>query len=65
MPSNISTQKLYDVQKHLTVSNHGRLTYSLITNKKFWDGLPADVRPGLDRAVKETTAVLQRHRRQG
>src|SRR5580692_901706 len=53
--SNIWTQKLYDVQKNLTVSNHGRLTYSLITNVKFWDGLPPDVRPGLDRAVKETT----------
>jgi len=56
--SNISTQKLYDVQKNLTVSNHSRLTYSLITNKKFWDGLPADVRPGLDRTVKETTAFF-------
>src|SRR5580704_1157312 len=56
--SNISTQKLYNVQKNLTVSHHGRLTYSLITNKKFWDGLPADVQPGLDRAVKETTAFF-------
>ncbi len=55
VPSNISTQKLYDVQKNLTVSHHGRLTYSLITNTKFWDGLPADVRPGLDRAVAEST----------
>jgi C4-dicarboxylate-binding protein DctP len=53
--SNIWTQKFYDVQKNLTVSKHGRLTYSFITNKKFWDALPADVRPGLDRAVKETT----------
>jgi C4-dicarboxylate-binding protein DctP len=55
VPSNIWTQKFYDVQKYLTVSHHGRLTYSLITNKAFWDGLPADVRPGLDRAVKEST----------
>jgi C4-dicarboxylate-binding protein DctP len=55
VPSNISTQKLYDVQKYLTVSHHGRLTYSLITNTKFWNGLPADVRPGLDRAVAEST----------
>jgi len=55
VPSNILTQKFYEVQKHLTVSYHGRLTYALITNKKFWDGLPADVRPGLDRAVKEST----------
>ena len=63
--SNIWTQKLYDVQKYLTVSHHGRLTYSLITNKKFWDGLPPDVRPGLDRAVKEFDGFLQRHRGQG
>jgi C4-dicarboxylate-binding protein DctP len=55
VPSNISTQKLYDVQKYLTVSHHGRLTYSLITNTKFWDGLPADIRPGLDKAVAEAT----------
>ena len=51
VPSNIWTQKFYDVQKYLTVSNHGRLTYSLLTNKKFWDSLPADVRPQLDRAA--------------
>jgi len=55
VPSNIWTQKFYDVQKYLTVSHHGRLTYSLITNKKFWDSLPPDVRPELDRAVKEST----------
>ncbi len=55
VPSNILTQKFYEVQKHLTVSYHGRLTYALITNKKFWDGLPADVRSGVDRAVKEST----------
>jgi len=55
VPSNIWTQKFYDVQKYLTVSYHGRLTYSLITNVKFWNSLPADVRPGLDRAVNEST----------
>ncbi|HXW40937.1 MAG TPA: DctP family TRAP transporter solute-binding subunit [Xanthobacteraceae bacterium] len=55
VPSNIWTQKFYDVQKYLTVSHHQRLTYALITNTKFWNSLPADVRPGLDRAVKEAT----------
>jgi C4-dicarboxylate-binding protein DctP len=55
VPSNILTQKFYEVQKYLTVSYHGRLTYALVTNKKFWDGLPADVRAPLDRAVKEST----------
>jgi len=55
VPSNIWTQKFYDVQKYLTVSNHGRLTYALITNKKFWDHLPPDVRDELAQAVKEST----------
>jgi C4-dicarboxylate-binding protein DctP len=54
-PSNILTQKFYEVQKYLTVSYHGRLTYALITNKKFWDGLPADLKEPLTRAVKEST----------
>ena len=55
VPSNILTQKFYEVQKYLTVSYHERLTYAMITNKKFWDGLPPDVREGLAKAVKETT----------
>jgi len=55
VPSNILTQRFYEVQKYLTVSNHGRLTYALVTNKKFWDGLPEDVRAPLAQAVKEST----------
>src|SRR5215475_2521715 len=55
VPSNILTQKFYEVQKNLTVSYHGRLTYALVTNKKFWDGLPADLKEPLTRAVKEST----------
>jgi len=58
VPSNILTQKFYEVQKYLTVSYHGRLTYALITNKKWWDDLPADVRTGLDKAVKESTVFF-------
>jgi C4-dicarboxylate-binding protein DctP len=55
VPSNILTQKFYEVQKNLTVSYHGRLTYALVTNKKFWDGLPTDLKEPLARAVKEST----------
>jgi C4-dicarboxylate-binding protein DctP len=58
VPSNILTQKFYEVQKNLTVSYHGRLTYALITNKNFWNSLPADVRTQLDRAVKEATVFF-------
>ena len=58
VPTNILTQKFYEVQKHLTISHHSRLTYALVTNKNFWNSLPADVRSQLDRAVKETSAFF-------
>ena len=54
-PSNIYTQKVHEVQKHLTVSDHGYIGYAVIVNKKFWDALPADVRTALDGAMKEAT----------
>jgi C4-dicarboxylate-binding protein DctP len=54
-PSNFYTQKMHEVQKHLTVSNHGYLGYAVIVNKKFWDGLPADIRTKLEGAMKEAT----------
>jgi C4-dicarboxylate-binding protein DctP len=54
-PSNYWTQKFYEVQKHITVSSHAHLQYALITNSKFWNGLPGDVRTQLNRAVKEST----------
>ncbi|OHC43895.1 MAG: C4-dicarboxylate ABC transporter [Rhodobacteraceae bacterium GWE1_64_9] len=52
-PSNMYTQKMHEVQKHSTVSNHGYLGYAVIVNKAFWDGLPEDVRADLDRAMDE------------
>jgi C4-dicarboxylate-binding protein DctP len=55
-PSNMVTQKMHEVQKHVTVSNHGYLGYAVIVNKKFWDGLPADLRDALTMAMKEATA---------
>ena len=54
-PSNMYTQKMHEVQKYATVTKHAYNGYALITNKKFWDGLPADIRGNLDRAVRETT----------
>lgn len=63
-PSNMYTQKMHEVQKHVTVSNHGYLGYAVIVNKKFWDGLPTDIRRALDNAMKEATvyekAIAQR-----
>jgi len=63
-PSNMYTQKMHEVQKHLTVSNHGYLGYAVIVNKKFWDGLPADIRGQLEQAMRDATtfekAIAQR-----
>jgi C4-dicarboxylate-binding protein DctP len=54
-PSNMYTQKMHEVQKHVTVSNHGYLGYAVIVNKKFWDGLPADIRGQLQQAMADAT----------
>jgi C4-dicarboxylate-binding protein DctP len=54
--SNIYTQKMHEVQKYATVTNHGYIGYVVVTNKKFWDGLPADIRTQLEKAMKESTA---------
>ncbi|MFZ1775263.1 MAG: TRAP transporter substrate-binding protein [Rhizobiaceae bacterium] len=55
-PSNMFTQKMHEVQKHATLSNHGYLGYAVIVNKKFWDELPADTRTQLDKAMAEASA---------
>lgn len=55
-PSNMYTQRMHEVQQHVTVSNHGYLGYAVIVNRKFWDGLPGDVRAALERAMVEATA---------
>jgi len=57
-PSNFYTQKYSDVQKYLTVSNHNHLSYAVIVNKTFWDGLPSDVRDALEKAMKDSTEFV-------
>jgi C4-dicarboxylate-binding protein DctP len=54
-PSNLYTQKMHEVQKYVTLSDHGYLGYAVIVNKKFWDGLPADIRQQLDAAMEQST----------
>lgn len=54
-PSNYLTQKFYEVQKDITVSNHAHLQYAVIVNTKFWNGLPPDIRKELERAMDEAT----------
>src|SRR6266851_2598161 len=54
-PSNMYTQKMHEVQKFTTLTNHGYIGYVVAVNKKFWDGLPADVRGQLEKAMAEAT----------
>ena len=53
--SDFHRQNLSEVQKHLTVSNHGYVGYAVIVNKRFWDDLPDDVREILSQAMAEAT----------
>ena len=58
--SNIWTQKFHEVQKTIAVTNHGLVTYMVVTNAKWWDGLPADIRKGLAEAMDEATAFVNK-----
>jgi C4-dicarboxylate-binding protein DctP len=54
--SNIWSQKFYEVQPYVTESNHGYLGYLVAVNPQFWNGLPADIRSGLEAILAEVTA---------
>jgi C4-dicarboxylate-binding protein DctP len=53
--SNIYSQKFFEVQKSIAVTNHGVIDYMVVTNRQWWDKLPADVRQGLSEAMAEAT----------
>ncbi|AQS52145.1 MAG TPA: TRAP transporter substrate-binding protein [Paenalcaligenes hominis] len=59
--SNIYSQKMNEVQKYITESNHGVLDYMVITNTKFWNGLPDDVRTTLSEVMDEVTVEVNKH----
>ena len=54
-PVSFYARKLNEVQSHVTISNHGYLGNAVIVNKKFWDGLPSDLRKIIDDAMREAT----------
>ena len=53
--SNIFTKKFHEVQKHLTITNHGYLGYLVVMSKKFWNKLPADLQANVTQAMNEAT----------
>ncbi|NVJ53900.1 MAG: TRAP transporter substrate-binding protein [Campylobacteraceae bacterium] len=53
--SNIYTKKFHEVQKYLTVTNHGYLGYLVVMSSKFWNSLPADLQEDVKQAMKDAT----------
>ncbi|MDO5667711.1 MAG: TRAP transporter substrate-binding protein [Alcaligenaceae bacterium] len=58
--SNIYSQKVHEVQKFITESNHGIIDYMVITNTKFWNGLDADLRTALEEVMAEVTVEVNK-----
>ncbi len=53
--SNIYTKKFHEVQKYLSISDHGYLGYLVVMSKKFWKSLPEDLQRDVIQAMKEAT----------
>lgn len=53
--SNIYSSKFYEVQDHITQSNHGYVGYLVIVNSEFWSSLPSDIRTELRAIMDETS----------
>jgi C4-dicarboxylate-binding protein DctP len=56
--SNIYSRRLYELQSHMTISNHGFLGYVVLMNKEFWDSLPKEIQASLSAAMDETTSWM-------
>ncbi|WP_394561933.1 C4-dicarboxylate TRAP substrate-binding protein DctP [Aquipseudomonas alcaligenes] len=58
--SNYYSQKVHEVQKFITESDHGLIDYMVITNTTFWNGLPEDVRSELSKIMAEVSVEVNR-----
>jgi C4-dicarboxylate-binding protein DctP len=55
--SNMYSMKFYEVQSHITETNHGVLDYMVVTSNKFWKGLTKDKRDIMKQALAEAIAL--------
>lgn len=56
--SNCYSKKYFEVQKYFSETNHGVLDYLLVTNARFWNKLPDDVRTELEKIIAEVTVEV-------
>ncbi len=54
--SNIYSKKFFEVQKHITASNHGLIDYLVVTSAEFWNSVPDADRAVLNAAMKDAIA---------
>lgn len=53
--SNIHSKRLYELQRYMTISNHGYLGYGVIMNEEYWSELPTEIQLLILEAMAETT----------
>ncbi|MGY4676129.1 TRAP transporter substrate-binding protein [Pasteurella sp. P03HT] len=58
--SNIYSQKIHEVQKFITESNHGLLSYMVIVNTNFWNSVPEDIRAELSKILDEVSVEVNK-----
>jgi C4-dicarboxylate-binding protein DctP len=56
--SNIYSEKFYEVQDHITETNHNLLAYIWMVNTEFWQGLPPEIQSELALIVDEVNAAV-------
>ena len=58
--SNIYSKQLHGVQPFITKTNHGVLDYMLVSNPRFWYGIPHQIRVELEGIIDEVTFEVNR-----
>lgn len=58
--SNIYSKKLHEVQPFITETNHGVLDYMLVSNSRFWYGIPHNIRTELEAIIDEVTYAVNK-----
>lgn len=57
---NIENEKYAEVLRYLSVTNMNSLSYGVLTNTTFWDGLAPDLRQVVTDAMTEATALAEK-----
>jgi C4-dicarboxylate-binding protein DctP len=53
--SNIYSKKFFEVQDGVTETNHGIIDYAVVVSRRFWEGLPKDIRAELEQIMADVT----------